>query len=153
MDLGAQGRNCLAGFLDCSIRGENPDALQDNTPGEAFHGPFSEDFTRVHLEGWLHGPIRLTDAQARVFAALWERRDRAQSSEFTMHAAGLDSEKPMDVFKVKAANRGDPVYQGPLHARNARVFGSVAKGLRSSTVRGHFRASPEFRPYINQAPA
>jgi len=102
-------------------QGEKADDLHDNIPGEAFHGPFSEDFAWVHLEGWLHGPIRLTDAQARVFAALWEHRDRAQSSEFIMRAAGLDSEKPMDVFKVKAANRDDPIYEGPLWAYNQLV--------------------------------
>lgn len=102
-------------------QGEKADDLHDNIPGVAFHGPFSEDFAWVHLEGWLHGPIRLTAAQARVFATLWEHRDRAQSSEFIMRAAGLDSEKPMDVFKVKAANRDDPIYEGPLWAYNQLV--------------------------------
>lgn len=43
-------------------QGETPDALQDNTPGVAVHGPFSEDFAWVHLEGWPHGPIYLTQA-------------------------------------------------------------------------------------------
>jgi hypothetical protein len=33
-----------------------------------------------------------------------------------MRAAGLDSERPMDAFKVKAPNPGDPVYEGPRHA-------------------------------------
>jgi hypothetical protein len=95
---------------------EKADALQDDIPSVAVHGPFSSDFAWVHLTDWPHGPIRLTDAQARVFAPLWEHRDQAQSSEFIMRAAGLDSEKPMDVFKLKASNRGDPVYEGPLHA-------------------------------------
>lgn len=110
-------------------QGENPDALQDNIPSVAFHGPFSEDFAWVHLEDWLHGPIRLTDAQTRVFKALWEHRGRAQSSEFIMRAAGLDSEKPMDVFKVKAANRGDPVYEGPLQAYEQLVKRQRRLGL------------------------
>ena len=110
-------------------QGENPDALQDNIPSVAFHGPFSEDFAWVHLEDWLHGPIRLTDAQTRVFKALWEQRGRAQSSEFIMRAAGLDSEKPMDVFKVKAANRGDPVYEGPLQAYEQLVKRQRRLGL------------------------
>jgi len=100
-----------------------------NTPGVAFHGPFSEDFAWVHLEDWLHGPIRLTDAQTRVFKALWEHRGRAQSSEFIMRAAGLDSEKPMDVFKVKAANRGDSVYEGPLQAYEQLVRRQRRLGL------------------------
>ena len=38
-----------------------------------------------------------------------------------MRAAGHDSEKPMDVFKLKAANRGDPVYEGPSHAYEQQV--------------------------------
>ncbi len=82
----------------------------------AVHGPFSHDFAWVHLEGWPHGPIRLTEAQARLFAVLWECRQQAQSAEFLMRQAGLASDKPMDVFKVKAANRGDPLYEGPIHA-------------------------------------
>jgi hypothetical protein len=82
----------------------------------AVHGPFSHDFAWVHLESWPHGPIRLTEAQARLFAVLWEYRHLAQSAEFLMRHAGLASDKPMDVFKVKAANRGDPLYEGPIHA-------------------------------------
>ena len=87
------------------------------------------NFAWVHLEGWPHGPIRLTDAQTRVFTVLWEQRGRAQSSEFIMRAAGLDSEKPMDVFKVKAANRGDPVYEGPLQAYEQLVKRQRRLGL------------------------
>jgi hypothetical protein len=110
-------------------QGETPDALQDNIPIVAVHGPFSEDFAWVHLGDWPHGPIRLTDAQTRVFEALWAHRDRAQSSEFIMRAAGLDSEKPMDVFKLKAVNRGDPVYEGPLHAYEQLVNRQRRLGL------------------------
>jgi hypothetical protein len=33
-----------------------------------------------------------------------------------MRQAGLASEKPMDIFKIKAANRGSPLYEGPLKA-------------------------------------
>lgn len=33
-----------------------------------------------------------------------------------MRRAGLASEKPMDVFKLKAANRGDPLYEVLLQA-------------------------------------
>ncbi len=117
-------------------RGEKADALQDGIPSVAVHGPFSEDFVWVHLEDWAHGPIRLTDAQARVFEALWEHRDRSQSSEFIMRAAGLNSEKPMDVFKLKAANRGDPVYEGPLHAYEQLVSRQRRLGLYKLTWMG-----------------
>jgi hypothetical protein len=46
-----------------------------------------------------------------------------------MRAAGLDSEKPMDVFKLKTANRGDPVYEGPLHAYEQLVSRQRRLGL------------------------
>ena len=110
-------------------QGENADDLQGNTPGEAFHGPFSEDFTWVHLANWLYGPIRLTDAQAKLFATLWKHRHQAQSAEFLMREAGLASERPIDAFKVKAINRGDPVYEGPLQAYGHLVSRQRRLGL------------------------
>jgi hypothetical protein len=72
---------------------------------------------------------RLTEAQARLFAALWAHRHQAQSAEFLMRAAGLSSEKPMDVFKIKAANRGDPLYLGPLQAYEQLVSRQRRLGL------------------------
>ena len=104
-----------------------------DTPGDtipvAIHGPFSGDFLWVHLDDWPHGPIRLTEAQARLFAALWKHRDQAQPAEFLMRAAGLSSEKPMDVFKIKATNREDPLYLGPLHAYEQLVSRQRRLGL------------------------
>ena len=104
-----------------------------DTPGDvipvAIHGPFSDDFLWVHLDDWPHGPIRLTEAQARLFAALWKHRNQAQSAEFLMRAAGLSSEKPMDVFKIKAPNRGDPLYLGPLQAYEQLVSRQRRLGL------------------------
>jgi len=104
-----------------------------DTPGDvipvAINGPFSDDFLWVHLDDWPHGPIRLTEAQARLFAALWKHRNQAQSAEFLMRAAGLSSEKPMDVFKIKAANRGDPLYLGPLQAYEQLVSRQRRLGL------------------------
>jgi hypothetical protein len=35
----------------------------------------------------------------------------------------------MDVFKLKAANRGDPVYEGPLHAYEQLVSRQRRLGL------------------------
>lgn len=101
------------------LLGDDPDVLLDSSEKlipVAVHGPFSQDFSWVHLDGWSHGPIRLTEAQAMLFAVFWEHRHQPQSAEFLMMRAGLASEKPMDVFKVKAINRGDPQYEGPLHA-------------------------------------
>jgi hypothetical protein len=51
-----------------------------------------------------------------LFAVLWEYRHQAESAEFLMRHAGLASDKTMDIFKVKAANRGDPLYEGPIQA-------------------------------------
>jgi hypothetical protein len=95
----------------------------------AIHGPFSEDFCWVHLQEWPHGPIRLTGAQSRLFAALWKHRQEAQSAEILMRDAGLASERPIDVFKVKAAKRGDPAYEGPLLAYKRLVIRQRRMGL------------------------
>ena len=46
-----------------------------------------------------------------------------------MREAGLASDRPMDVFKVKAANRGDPVYEGPLCAYERLVNRQRRLGL------------------------
>ncbi len=108
--------------------GEIADASDTVIP-VAVHGPFSADFTWVHLKDWMHGPVRLTDAQALLFAALWKHRHQAQSAEFLMREAGLDSARPIDVFKVKAANRGDPLYEGPLQAYEKLVSRQRRLGL------------------------
>ena len=112
-----------------SDQGENAEVLQENIPGVAVHGPFSEDFAWVHLEGWPHGPIHLTEAQAHLFAALWKNRHQAKSAEFLMREAGLASERPIDVFKLKASNRGDHRYEGPLHAYEKLVIRQRRQGL------------------------
>jgi hypothetical protein len=114
------------------LLGDDPDSLVDanaaNIPA-AVHGPFSQDFAWVHLESWPQGPIRLTEAQTRLFEVLWEHRNQAQSAEFLMRQAGLASEKPMDVFKLKASNRGDAKYEGPLHAYERLVIRQRRHGL------------------------
>ena len=112
--------------------GDDPDAVVDANGAVipvAVHGPFSHDFSWVHLDGWPQGPIRLTEAQARFFAVLWDHRNQAQSAEFLMTQAGLASEKPMDVFKLKVSNRGDPKYEGPLHAYERLVIRQRRYGL------------------------
>jgi len=108
---------------------EKADALQDGIPSVAVHGPFSEDFMWVHLADWPHGPIRLTDAQGHLFAALWKHRHQAQSAELLMREAGLSSERPIDVFKLKASNRGDPRYEGPMQVYKTLVIRQQRHGL------------------------
>jgi hypothetical protein len=39
-----------------------------------------------------------------------------------MNKAGSDSAKPIDVFKIKTGNKGDPKYEGPLHAYKELVI-------------------------------
>lgn len=104
------------------------DAQGDVVP-VPIHGPFSDDFLWVHLDDWPHGPIRLTESQASLFAAFWKHRQQAQSAELLMREAGLASERPIDVFKVKAANRGDPRYEGPLKAYETLVIRHRRLGL------------------------
>lgn len=84
--------------------------------GAAVNGPFSADFCTVHLDSWTQGPIALSDAQAAVFKALWHFKGVPQTAERIMAKANLDSTKPIDVFKVKTKNKGDPRYEGPMHA-------------------------------------
>ncbi len=106
----------------------------DGVIGAAVHGPFSEDFMWVHLDDWPHGPIRLSEAQARLFAALWAHRHQPRSAEFLMREAGLDSARPIDVFKVKAANRGDALYEGPLIVYERLVVRQRRLGLYRLTL-------------------
>ncbi len=112
--------------------------LPDDGGTAAVHGPFSADFRTVYLEGWVHGPILLSEAQAAVFKALWHFNGVHQTAERIMGKAGLESSKPIDVFKVKKQNKGDPKYEGPLHAYNTlieinRRFGTYAM-YRTNTV-------------------
>ena len=92
----------------------NTDAAND--PTQAIYGPFSADFRSAHLPDWPHGAIALSEAQASVFKALWHFKGQAQQAEVIMIKAERGSAKPIDVFKVKSQNKGDPKYEGPLHA-------------------------------------
>ena len=83
---------------------------------DAVRGPFSEDFRWVHLDDSPGSPIALSEAQASVFSALWHFAGRAQEAHTIMSRAGLTSDKPIDVFKVKPQNKGDPKYERPLRA-------------------------------------
>lgn len=93
------------------------------------HGPFSETFEWVYLPDWSSSPIRLSAAQAAIFAALWYYRGEPQSSETIMRKAHLNSDKLVDVFKVKAANKGDPMYEGPMHVYETLVIRNKRVGL------------------------
>lgn len=100
--------------------GEPPDPKASD-PTTPVKGPFSADFRWVTLPDWPHGPIRLTEAQAAVFEALWSFKGEPRTADQIMRRAGLDSDKPIDVFKVKARDKGKPEAEGPLVAYRALV--------------------------------
>jgi len=108
---------------------QNPAQAVD--PTMPVHGPFSADFKWVTLPGWPHGPIRLTEAQAVVFEALWSFKGEPRTAEQIMQRAGLDSDKPIDVFKVKPRDKGKPEAEGPLAAYRALVVTQRRQGLYS----------------------
>jgi hypothetical protein len=97
----------------------------------AVHGPFSETFEWVHMPDWSTDPVRLTTAQTAIFAVLWRYRGQPQSAETIMNKAHLSSDKLIDVFKVKAANKNDPAYEGPMHAYETLVVRNRRLGLYS----------------------
>lgn len=98
-------------------------------PWAPVHGPFSADFSWVTLSDWPHGPIRCTEGQAAIFSALWSLKGVKVDGERVMLKAGQESDKPIDLFKVKAANKGKPEYEGPLHAYRALVESNRRQGV------------------------
>lgn len=116
------------GIAFIGMPGEPPDP-QAGDPTTPVHGPFSADFRWVTLPDSPHGPIRLTEAQAGVFRALWSFRGEPRTAEQIMQRAGLDSAKPIDVFKVKARDKGKPEAEGPLFAYRTLVVTQKRAGL------------------------
>ncbi|CAJ0880323.1 hypothetical protein R1479_02620 [Ralstonia mannitolilytica] len=106
-----------------------PPAPQPFDPAAPVHGPFSGDFRWVTLTDWPHGPIRLTEAQAAVFKALWSFKGEPRTAGQVMRRAGLDSAKPIDVFKVKARDKGKIEAEGALFAYRALVVTQQRAGL------------------------
>ncbi len=100
-------------------------------PAMPVHGPFSADFKWVTLPGWPGGPIRCTDGQAALFKSLWSFKGEPVTAERVMQRADLDSDKPIDVFKVKARDKGKPEAEGPLAAYRALVVTQKRQGLYS----------------------
>ena len=48
-----------------------------------------------------------------------------------MGKAHLSSDKLIDVFKIKTGNKGDPLYEGPMHAYEKLVVRNRRLGLYS----------------------
>lgn len=100
-------------------------------PAVPVNGPFSADFrwvTRPDSDG---GPIQCTEAQAKVFEALWSFKGEQVTAGRIMLRAGLASDKPIDVFKVKARDKGKPEYARRLAAYQALVVTQQRQGLYS----------------------
>lgn len=98
-------------------------------PSAPVHGPFSADFRWAHLPDWPHGPVHCSKGQAAVFKALWSFGGEPRDGSAVMARAGLSSDKPADLFKVKARDKGDPRYEGPLFAYRRLVQTQQREGL------------------------
>lgn len=125
-------------FIEPSMLG-GEDATVSADP---VHGPFSGDFRWVRLQGE-GDPIELSAAQAAVFKALWDFGGLPQEAHVIMTHAGLASDKPIDVFKVKTQYKGDPRYEEPLRAY---------KELVETNRRAGTYAIPVAAPTANIAP-
>lgn len=95
------------------------------------NGPFSADFRWITLPQWPHGAIHCTDGQMSVFKALWYFKGEPTTADRIMRRAGLNSPKPIDVFKVERHNKGNPQYEGPLFAYRKLVETKQHEGLYS----------------------
>lgn len=100
-------------------------------PTMPVHGPFSADFRWVTLPDGDGVPTRLTDGQARVFEALWSFKGAAVTAERVMQRAGLDSGKPIDLFKIKTKDKGKPEPAAQRTAYVALVVTQKRAGLYS----------------------
>lgn len=98
-------------------------------PTMPVHGPFSADFKWVTLPGEEGRPIRCTDGQAAVFRALWSFEGEPMPAERVMQRAGLESDKPVDVFKVKSRDKGKPEVEARLAAYHSLVISEQRSGL------------------------
>ena len=64
-----------------------------------------------------------------MFEALWSFKGVEVDGERVMQRAGQSSDKPMDLFKVKAQYKGKPEYEGPLFAYRALVRSRRREGV------------------------
>ncbi len=101
---------------------ESPNAIADVS-----YGPFAHDFRSVVLSECGH--INLTEAQAAVFSALWSFKGEPMRAERIMTKAGLRSEKPIDVFKVKTRDKDRPGVDLPMKAYKELVTTQRREGL------------------------
>ena len=98
-------------------------------PTTPVFGPFSADFRWITLQDWTLGLIHCTEGQAAVFKALWSFKGDPRTAEAIMERADLDSDKLIDLFKVKARDRDKPEAWGPKHAYDTLVSKNKREGL------------------------
>ena len=98
-------------------------------PATPVNGPFSADFKWATLPEMQATPIQFTDGQAKVFKALWAFKGVETDGARIMQRAGQKSEKPNDLFKIKAKDKNKPVYEARLAAYHALVITQQREGL------------------------
>ena len=98
-------------------------------PATPVNGPFSADFKWATLPEIQSTPIQFTDGQAKVFKALWAFKGVETDGARIMQRAGQKSEKPNDLFKIKAKDKNKPVYEARLAAYHALVITQQREGL------------------------
>ena len=98
-------------------------------PAAPVNGPFSADFKWATLPDISSVPIQFTDGQAKVFESLWSFKGEATTAERIMQRAGLGSDKPIDVFKIKAKDKGKPEPAAQHAAYGALVVTQKRAGL------------------------
>lgn len=104
-----------------------PPAVVD--PTTPVNGPFSADFRWATLPEIQSTPIQFTDGQAEVFKALWAFKGVEVDGEQVMKRARLDSDKPIDLFKIKAKDKNKPGPAARLAAYGALVVTQQRAGL------------------------
>ena len=98
-------------------------------PATPVNGPFSADFRWVTLPEIQATPIQFTDGQAKVLKALWQFKGVETDGARIMQRAGQKSEKPNDLFKIKAKDKGKPGPAARLAAYHALVLTQQREGL------------------------
>lgn len=90
------------------IAAPSPVAQAVADPATPVNGPFSADFRWATLPDISSTPIQFTDGQSKVFGALRSFKGEATTADRIMQRAGLGSDKPGDLFKIKAKDKGKP---------------------------------------------
>jgi len=108
--------------------GTQPDPVDSQDPWTPVYGPFSADFRWVTLPGRAV-PIHCSEGQAAVFSALWGFKGQKVKAEAIMTRAGLSSDKPNDLFKVRTRDKGKQHYEDQHHAYEVLVMTHKRDGL------------------------